>query len=85
MIVGLLLSLVSITAPRWMRVSGVSAVAIGPRDLSAEVDGRELFGHRLMQFEEKMREAQRSWKAGDMPKLPLGFNTALLGFGVVSP
>jgi hypothetical protein len=83
-IAGLFISLASITAPRWMGVNGVSAVAIGPADLSAEVDGRELFGHRLMQFDEKMQEAQRSWKVRDMPRLPLGFNTALLDDRVVN-
>ncbi|MDP9090785.1 MAG: hypothetical protein M3O26_18870 [Pseudomonadota bacterium] len=40
--------------------------------------GRTLFQHRLVQFNDRMRETEREWRTGDAPTLPLVFDTALL-------
>jgi hypothetical protein len=44
-------------------------------------DGRDrtLFAHRLVQFDDRMKETERAWRAGESLTLPLAFDTALLG------
>jgi hypothetical protein len=37
-----------------------------------------LFGHRLVQFDEKMKALEKAWRDGVMPTMPLAFETALI-------
>jgi hypothetical protein len=78
LITGLVISMVNIAALSLTRAEGTSATAIAINGSARNAEGRELFGHRLQQFDEKIREAQRSWKAGDIPTLPLAFDTGLI-------
>jgi hypothetical protein len=43
-----------------------------------EISRNLLFGHRLVQFDEKMRLLERAWRDGVMPTTPLAFETALI-------
>jgi hypothetical protein len=43
-----------------------------------EISRNLLFGHRLVQFDEKMRLLERAWRDGVMPTMPLAFETALI-------
>jgi hypothetical protein len=49
-----------------------------PATAQGGTSARILFGHRLMQFDSKMKDAERAWQAGTMPTVPLAFDTALI-------
>jgi hypothetical protein len=78
--VGLLISVVSLAVPGLTQLAGRSAVRIDQSGAGGDVKSRLkfLFGHRL-QYDEEMQQAERSWKTGDVPTLPLAFDTALIG------
>lgn len=66
-------------------VAGAEAYANGPfagapaPERAADASARILwFGHRLAQFDERMKAAEAAWRAGAMPTLPLSFQTGLL-------
>lgn len=77
-VVGLTLSALSIGAADMKRSPGSRPATNGEGLLTKDPAQRELFAHRL-EFEEKMRAAQLSWTTGEMPTLPLAFDTALVG------
>jgi hypothetical protein len=53
-----------------------SQISAAPPQTATE---RTLFGHRMVQFDARMRETDREWRTGEPPTLPLAFDTALLG------
>ncbi len=55
------------------------AASFDPKASPPPVISRDLlFGHRLVQFEEKMRLLQQAWRDDVMPTMPLAFETALI-------
>lgn len=49
-----------------------------PQETQRGISGRYLFGHRFMQYDDKMKKADQAWRMGTMPTIPLAFDTALI-------
>lgn len=58
------------------RTKGRDAIEAAPTSDNGE---RIRFGHRLVQFELRMRETDREWRSGQLPTMIPAFDTALLG------
>jgi hypothetical protein len=55
------------------------AAAFDPKASATQViSSNLLFGHRLVQFDQKMRLLEQAWRDGVMPTMPLSFETALI-------
>jgi hypothetical protein len=55
------------------------ALSFDPNGAEPPVISRNLlFGHRLVQFDERMRAVEQAWHDGVIPELPLAFETALI-------
>ncbi|WP_374545168.1 hypothetical protein [Rhodoblastus sp.] len=51
---------------------------VAPEGAAATGAKANWFGHRLTQFDAKMKHAESAWRADAMPSLPLDFETGLL-------
>lgn len=49
-----------------------------PWKAEGEISGRYLFGHRFMQFDDKMKNVEQAWRMAAMPTLALAFDSALI-------
>jgi hypothetical protein len=55
------------------------AASFDPKASAPPVISRDLlFGHRLVQFDDRMRVVEQAWRDGAMPTMPLAFETALI-------
>jgi len=53
-------------------IDSASAAMVSPQTWT------KWFGHRVVQFDSKMKHVETAWRAGVMPTLPLDFETGLL-------
>jgi hypothetical protein len=49
-----------------------------PWETQRKISSSYLFGHRFMQYDDKMKKLEEAWRMSTMPAIPLAFDTALI-------
>jgi hypothetical protein len=77
-VLGFTLSSAGVVAASIVYKNGYGKLSASRGSAVGSVNGRTLFAHRMVQFNDRMMETEREWRTKSPPTLPLAFDTALL-------